>query len=131
MTAKMLSAYCDSVRGRPFSWADWNCAHFVATWVALRTGHDYLDGQTFADKMSTRMFIKDNGGSFEQAISRFLQRGCVPATFAQTGDVVLFKLPRDFEFVGICNGQDVICLSGDGSFVDFPIRKASFAWHLS
>jgi hypothetical protein len=124
-----LASYLASVQA--FDWMR-NCCHFCGGWLKANGQPDPMEGLPVTPNlMATRRVLRDLGGSLSAAVTLRLGRDPIPATLAQTGDIVHMNLPDGGEAVGICNGRHAVFLMAGGGFAFEEMSKASCAWRLA
>jgi hypothetical protein len=127
--ASDLDDYLQEQEGRAFDWGAFNCCHFAQGWVQREEGFAADLVPKAASKTAVFRAIKDHGG-MEVGISKALCRESIPATYAQPGDVVLFKR-MGATMLGICVGRTAACLGeGSGNIVHVQMAEADVAWAI-
>lgn len=126
--AELLAAWLAEQKAAPFSWPENNCSHYVAGWVEKATGRPVAVPRP-VDMKAARRFLREYG-TLRGAVSGTLGEP-IPATLAQTGDVVLAERTEGVgEALGICSGRDAIYIDEQGSFVFDAMERAACAWRV-
>lgn len=119
-------------QAEPFDWARMHCADFVGGWVLAQHGHNPFAGMPRqAGPLSWRRALDAAGGMAEVASAWLRCRPVLPA-LAQTGDVVMVRLPGVLETaLAICNGRHAVGLAAQGGHEFVPMNDAVHCWPLA
>lgn len=127
-----LQEYIESHQTTKFSYGEFDCALFASNWVKISTNYD--PAKEFRNRYSTKngslKRLKEIGGSFslfEVFGSKMKEE--IPVLKAQRGDIV--GVVEDGEALGICDGQNVVCLGQEGLvFYDITDKALKVAWRV-
>ena len=119
----------------PFDWAQRNCCHAAAAWVACLTGTDPMAGlPATPDALGARRLLRAWGGNLQAAVSARLQLPSVLPTEAHTGDVALLYAMRSDGVggsLGIVSGRHVWSITDHGHWQAQPLDGALCAWRVA
>jgi len=134
MYARLLIEYLAERPEAPFHWADNNCCHFAARWVARATGRDPMaEWPPTKSAAAARRFIRAMGGDLAGLWDRCMPRS-IPATQAQDGDLMLISLDgltlTGGTAVAVCSGRHAITQDHTGATFYVTRDRAVRAWAL-
>ena len=130
---RLLDAFLEARRERPFEWGVHDCCTFASDWVLACTGYDPMaDLRGRMTALAAMRQMRDLGGFRAVGVQRL--GPSIPAVMAQVGDVCLVPSGRrkgrgsGYSF-GICNGRSVM-VPGLQRLVQAPIYMAEAAWRV-
>lgn len=116
-----FSDYIEAKRHKPFVWGQNDCVMFVASWVQITTGRDYLrDVDIWTSEFgATRVLLRMGG--LEKILDERLRR--INPHFAEDGDIALHK-----GCLRLFNDKYIVS-PGEKGLVYFGRMEAECAWH--
>jgi len=133
---KVLAAFVDEYRGKPFAWGSHDCCMTAAEWVRTCTGHDAANSYRgkYRSELGAMKLLKRDGGV------RGIASAClpsVPVNFAHRGDLVAYQdVSRQGPAwartsLGILTGAVGLFPNINGGFTEVPRDKLmKTAWRV-
>ncbi|HEV1991381.1 MAG TPA: hypothetical protein VGR34_00785 [Candidatus Dormibacteraeota bacterium] len=135
----LLDAFVASRRELPFAWGANDCCLFACDAVLAMTGEDLAEGfrDSYDSALGARRMLQQAGaetvGELADIIAERQGLRCIPAIFAQRGDVVLLdrEPAQAGESLGIVSlhGVDVWAPAEEGLAI-VPLREGQRAWRI-